>query len=144
MAYIQFHPKRHKLAHGIFDQVFQDLNQVVGHEGGSANVARVNILESNEGFTLKFAAPGFQKDDFKITLKEGKLFVLGKTEDEALAEGQKYRRKEFGKQSFERSFKLDHTIDHEGIKADYKAGILSVTLPKKEEAIHQNRSIEIA
>lgn len=144
MAYIQFHPKRRSLTNNIFNQVFQDLNQVVGHEGGGAHVARVNILETPETYTLEFAAPGFQKDDFEIKLNDGKLLVVGKAQEDSLPEGQKFRRKEFIRRSFERTFKLDHTIDQEGIGADYKAGILTVTLPKKEEVIHRNRSIEIA
>ena len=55
-----------------------------------------------------------------------------------------YRRKEFGYNSFKRSFTLPETVNDEGIKAEYKDGILNISLPKKEEAKQKPaRNIEI-
>ncbi len=105
----------------------------------------VNILESDEGFTLELAAPGMQKSDFKINLDNNVLTLSSekqKDEDESNA---KYSRREFSYSSFCRSFTLPKTIDLDKIKAGYKDGILSVSLPKREDAkVAVNRQIEVA
>jgi HSP20 family protein len=93
-----------------------------------------NILESPEAFELELAAPGMNKDDFKIHLENNILTVSAEMEDEKREEGKNYTRKEFYYGSFSRSFTLPKIIDLEKIKADYENGVLKVVLPKKEEA----------
>ena len=93
-----------------------------------------NILESPEAFQLELAAPGMNKDDFKIHLENNILTVSADMEDEKREEGKNYTRKEFYYGSFSRSFTLPKIIDFDKIKADYDNGVLKVLLPKKEEA----------
>ena len=93
-----------------------------------------NILENPENFQLELAAPGLNKDDFKIHLENNVLTVSVEMEDEKREEGKNYTRKEFYYGSFSRSFTLPKIIDFDKIKADYENGVLKVALPKKEEA----------
>jgi HSP20 family protein len=93
-----------------------------------------NILENPESFQLELAAPGMNKDDFKIQLENNILTVSAEMEDEKREEGKTYSRKEFYYGSFSRSFTLPKIIDLDKIKADYENGVLKVVLPKKEEA----------
>ena len=93
-----------------------------------------NILENPETFQLELAAPGMNKDDFKIHLENNTLTVSAEMEDEKREEGKNYTRKEFYYGSFSRSFTLPKIIDLDKIKADYENGVLKVILPKKEEA----------
>ena len=93
-----------------------------------------NIIENSDSFQLEIAAPGMQKDDFKINLENNILTISVEVEDQKREEGKNYSRKEFYYGSFSRSFTLPKTIDLENIKADYVSGILTIALPKKEEA----------
>lgn len=93
----------------------------------------VNIKEIENEYQLEVAAPGLQKEDFNIEVKEGilKLSVSKNTESEEKTE--KYTRKEFGFQKFERNFALPkNTVQVESIQASYENGVLKVALPKQE------------
>ena len=104
-----------------------------------------NIIENSESFQLDIAAPGLNKDDFKINLENNILTISAELEDQKREEGKNYSRKEYYYGSFSRAFTLPKTIDLDGIKADYKNGILMVTLPKKEEAkIELKKEIKIS
>jgi HSP20 family protein len=82
------------------------------------------------------AAPGMRKDDFQIEVVNNVLTIKSEVKSESeQKEEDIYTRKEFSYQSFQRSFNLNNSVvDDAKIKATYKDGILSVTLPKKEEA----------
>ena len=105
----------------------------------------VNIKESEEGFMLQVSAPGFQKDNISISVKNNVLTLHGNIENQHEVVEEKSTRKEFSTSSFDRSFTLPSIIDAERIGAKYENGILEVTLPKKEEAkIKPERLISIA
>jgi HSP20 family protein len=95
----------------------------------------VNIKENNDAFTVELAAPGFEKSDFKIELNNNLLTISSekKVENET-KEGEYFTKREFSYQSFSRSFTLPNLADGEKIVANYENGILSVAIPKKEEA----------
>jgi len=106
----------------------------------------VNIKEDADAYKVEVAAPGFEKDDFKVELNHDLLTVSSekKIENET-KEGEVFTKREFSYQSFSRSFTLPQTADGERIKASYKKGILQITIPKKEEAKQKPaRKIEIS
>ncbi len=93
-----------------------------------------NILETNDDFKLQVAIPGVKKEDVKIDLEKNILNISSeKKAEETTKENEKYTRQEFAFGTFCRSFTLPETIDTDKIKAEVKDGILTVTLPKKEE-----------
>ena len=95
----------------------------------------VNVKEDSESFIVEVAAPGFEKNDFKIELNLNRLSISTevKVENET-KEGEVFTKREFSYQSFCRSFTLPQTADGEKISANYVNGILVVSIPKKEEA----------
>lgn len=95
----------------------------------------VNIKEDAEGFHVEMAAPGFEKDDFKIELHNDVLTISSekKFENET-KEGEQFTKREFSYQSFSRSFSLPVDVESEKITAKYENGILKIAIPKKEEA----------
>lgn len=99
-----------------------------------------NIAENEVNFTIEIAAPGLQKEDFKIEVKNSKLTVSA--ESKTQEEGKKYSRKEFAYGSFKRNFTLPETVDSENISAKYADGILYVVIPKLEKE-KVGRSINI-
>jgi HSP20 family protein len=95
----------------------------------------VNIKETADAFAVEMAAPGMAKDDFKIELNNDLLTISSEKKNEnETKEGETYTRREYSYQSFSRSFTLPKTVDAEKISAKYENGVLSLTIPKKEEA----------
>lgn len=96
----------------------------------------VNVIENKDNYAIEVAAPGLDKNDFKITVEKDQLIIEATLEnnEEESSDAIKYRRKEFNFQSFKRSFHISNKINSEKIDAQYKNGILTVTLDKREEA----------
>lgn len=136
----QFAPKHFN---GLFGKdLFNELYNPVF----SGSVPAVNVLEGVEGFKIEVAAPGLSKGDFKLNLEKNQLTISASKEQvNAENETEKYTRREFKYASFQRTFTLPNTVDGEKIGAAYADGILTVTLPKREEAKDKPaREIEIA
>jgi HSP20 family protein len=95
----------------------------------------VNIKENPDAFTVEVAAPGLEKNDFKIELNLNTLTVSSekKIENET-KESEVFTKREFSYQSFTRSFTLPQIADGDRIGANYENGILTISIPKKEEA----------
>ena len=102
----------------------------------NTTVPAVNILETNDSFLVEMAAPGMTKKDFQIELENEMLKIKSEKEvQHNLKEGDRYTRREFSYQSFERSFHLPKSIvDDSKIKAKYEDGMLRIMIPKREEA----------
>jgi len=93
----------------------------------------MNIKEHKKDFEIEFAAPGFNKKDFEITIDDDVLNVCGEKHFEEEEKEEGYTRKEFGYNSFRRSLKLPPIVNPESnLKATYKNGILKLNLLKKD------------
>lgn len=92
----------------------------------------VNIVETKDAFLLDVVAPGFAKEDFKISADEKAITISAERKAEAKTEGEKQVRREFNFKSFKRSFSITDAVDTNRIQAKYDNGILKVTLSKKE------------
>lgn len=124
----------------IFDDLFE--KNLSNRSWDQGNAPATNIIETEQEFRLEIAAPGFSKEDFKITLDKNILTVLSEKEPEKKVE--KYTRYEFSYGKFSRSFALPKSIDIEHISAGGENGILRISLPKKKDEILANVAREIA
>ena len=106
----------------------------------------MNIRETEDSYFLEMAAPGMKKEDFTIELDNDQLTIRSEMKEEAEENNKKYTRKEFSYESFQRIFNLNKQVVNQAeIKAEYTDGILTLTLPKREEAKEQpSRLIEIS
>ena len=102
----------------------------------NTTIPAINIREDNDNFYVEVAAPGMTKDDFKVELDGTTLTISSEKETrQEQKEGEKYSRREFSYQSFQRVFELPvHVVDAEHIEAKYENGLLHLVIPKKEEA----------
>jgi len=114
----------------LFDNLFYD-SALAGKN--FSRVPAVNIAESEKGYHLEFAVPGFSKEDVKIHVENEVLTVSGEHKVEEGSDQKKYGRKEFSYTSFKRSFTLPESVDVEQIEANLKDGVLSVEVAKKAE-----------
>ncbi|MCW5907168.1 MAG: Hsp20/alpha crystallin family protein [Chitinophagales bacterium] len=104
--------------------------------------ALVNVKDTKESYQIEVAAPGFKKEEFSVKVDGNILTIAAESKKETETTEEKYTRKEFNFSSFSRSFTLPKTIDVTKVGAGYDNGILTVTLPKKEEA-KENPQIEV-
>lgn len=101
-------------------------------------IPAMNIKEHKNDFAIEFAAPGYTKKDFEVSIEDNVLHVTAEksTKEEENEEG--FMCKEFNYNSFRRSIILPETVDlNQKIKATYKDGILNVNLLKREEAVKE-------
>jgi HSP20 family protein len=104
------------------------------------SVPAVNILSNEANFTIEVAAPGLQKEDFKIEVKNNHLTIW--TEVKKQEDSKKYSRQEFGFGNFKRSFTLPEIVDSENITAKYTDGVLYIAIPKLEK-VKTSKSVNI-
>ena len=94
----------------------------------------VELFEDKENVVVKAELPGMKKEDISVTLHEGVLSITGERKEEKKAEEHGLYRSERFYGRFQRGITLPTTVAANKVKADYKDGVLTVTLPKTEEA----------
>lgn len=105
-------------------------------------IPAMNVKEHDTDFEIEFAAPGFSKEDFEITINDNILNVYVEKKKEEEEKDENYTRKEFSYNSFQRSLNLPETINtDQEVKATYKKGILKLNLQKKEGIKEQPKKI---
>lgn len=103
----------------------------------------VDILETENDLILKADLPDVEMKDIDIRLENGTLALKGERKFENEQKGKGYHRLERSYGSFVRYFSLPETLDTENVKADYKNGVLTITLPKKEAAKPRSVRVEV-
>ncbi len=106
------------------------------------DVPSVNIQDNEKDFVIEVAAPGIKKDEFDIKVENNVLSISREVKEENEEKKDNYTRREFKYNSFTRSFNLPKIVNVDSIDAKYNEGILSIILPKKEEAV-LSREIKI-
>ena len=103
----------------------------------------VDILETEDAVTLKADLPDVDPKNVGIQLENGTLTLKGERKFEHEKNGKGFHRIERSYGSFVRAFSLPDTVDAEHVKADYKNGVLTVTVPKKEVAKPRTINVQV-
>jgi HSP20 family protein len=103
---------------------------------------RVDIVEKKDSWIFKAEIPEMDPKDINVSISEGILSIKGERKFEEEIEEGNYTRFERHYGTFERSFSLPSGVDSENVKADYKNGVLTLRIPKKEEARPKSIKIE--
>ncbi len=101
----------------------------------------VDISETDDAFIVKAELPGVEKDDVSVKIEDGVLTIKGEKKSEI--EDEQKHRIECTYGSFVRSFTLPQATKSDSIKAEYKNGILNLTIPKSEEVKPKEIEIKI-
>jgi HSP20 family protein len=104
----------------------------------------VDIREDENALVLDMDVPGVDLGQIDIRLENDTLTVKGQRKFESESKGKGFHRIERSYGAFARSFTLPNTVETEKVRADYKNGVLSITLPKKEVAKPRAIKVEIA
>lgn len=102
----------------------------------------VDISETDTEYAIKGELPGVRKEDVSVTVQNGMLTIQGERRHEAEEKGKKYHRVECCYGSFMRSFRVPDDADEGKVKAEFKDGMLNITMPKSERT--KARTIDVS
>jgi HSP20 family protein len=125
----------------IFKSWFDDFSPV-----NFTNSPKVNVKETDKAYEIEIANPGFGKDETKIEVKDHCLFVSMTSEsNQNEDEKDKYHVHQWSKASYSESWNIPENVIEDQIKAKNNDGVLTITMPKKDEIVKANdsRMIEI-
>jgi HSP20 family protein len=128
------------------DQVFKDAFRPFYGDGELSTrtwAPPVDIFENADNIVLKAELPGVDPKDVEIRVEDNTLYLKGERKFEKEVKEENYHRVERSYGSFARSFSLPNSIDADKVVADYKDGLLTLTMPKREEAKPKTIKIEI-
>lgn len=131
---------------GFRDNFFSGKNPLYGKH--AKNIMKTDVRETDKGYELDVDLPGFKKDEVHAALENGYLTISaekGLDKDEKEKETGHYIRKERYAGACSRSFYVGEDVEQSDIKAEFKHGILTLFVPKKEAkpAVEQKKTIAI-
>jgi HSP20 family protein len=150
MAIVRFQPFRDLLAtEREFDRLFRDAFSSFSPEREAELSTRawapaVDIYENENNIVLKAELPGVDPKDVEVRVEDNTLYLKGERKFEKETKEENYHRIERSYGSFARSFTLPNSIDAEKVAAEYKDGLLTLTLPKREEAKPKTIKISVS
>ncbi len=102
----------------------------------ASHIMKTDVHENEDGYELDIDLPGFKKDDIKLSLENGYLFVSANKahENDETNDKGKVIRKERYSGSMQRSFYVGDTIEEEDVKAKFEDGVLKLEVPKKDDS----------
>ena len=106
-------------------------------------IPAVDIVENDAGFEIAAELPGMDASNVELTLRNGNLVLKGEKQEEKEEKSKDYYLKERQFGSFERTFAVPDGVDASKIAAEFKNGVLTVTLPKTAEAQKPVQKVEI-
>lgn len=127
-----------------FDDLFSDnIFESIDRKLTSGSWPKVDISESDSGYSIKADLPGMDKKDVTISVENGVLTITGEKTDEHKKEKNKYYHLERSYGKFCRTFYLPEGADAEKIAASMKNGVLELDIPKTEKQKPKNIEIKV-
>ena len=150
MAIVRWEPFRDLVSlqdrmNRLFDESFRGVGRAGAEEDWAlgAWAPAVDIYEQDGNIVLKAELPGIDPKDVDVRVENNVLTLRGERKFDDEVKKENYHRVERAYGAFSRSFTLPTVVDTEKIKAEFKDGVLRVTLPKKEEAKPKQISINV-
>ena len=148
MAIVKYNPLRE--LRSMQDQMDRLLNLSCGNNDYSGEDIKegiwqpaVDIYETQDSIVIKAELPDVEQKDIDVRIEDGLLTIKGERKHESEVKKENYHRIERYFGSFQRSFKLPGTVDQEKVAAACEKGVLTVTLPKKEEVKPKQINVEV-
>jgi len=134
-----------KMFDAMVETQFPEVVKSVGVKpyAGSA-YPKVNVYEYDDKIGIVAEIPGLDKKQLTVEVEEGVLTIAGDKHGSFEDEGAKVLRRELKQSSFKRSFELGELLDGDNIAANFKDGILSISIPKSEPEKPKRTYVKIA
>ena len=117
---------------------FSDLTRRLG-----AVTPRIDVHETDKAFTVDAELPGMDEDDIELTLSDGLLTLKGEKKEEKDEKKKDYYLYERHYGSFKRTFRVPDSVEQDKVAANFKKGVLSITMPKSAKARKEEKRIKI-
>lgn len=111
--------------------------------GGAPMFARADLSETDDGYELQVDLPGMARDDVAVDYANGVITISGERTDTRQDQRKGYYLSERSHGAFERSFRVPEGVRTDAIQARFDNGVLTVELPKSEEARKDSQRIEV-
>jgi HSP20 family protein len=147
MAVVQWRPLRDVFS--LQEEINRMFDELVGRPPVERREERqtwtpaVDVYETKDAMVVEIEAPGIDKKDLHLSIQDNVLTVKGERRWQQEKKEHNYHRMERVYGSFQRSFTLPVTVDANRVKATYKDGILTVNLPKVEEARPKEIAVKV-
>jgi len=147
MAIVRWEPFRDLVtAQRDFDRLFRE---AFSSQSGETELSTrswappVDIYETEDAIVLKAELPGVDPKEVEVRVEDNTLYLKGERKFEKEVKEQNYHRVERSYGSFARSFSLPNSISTDKVKAEFKDGLLTLTMPKREEAKPKTIKIDV-
>jgi HSP20 family protein len=136
----ELQPWRSLFEEGLFSSRFSRLLDEFFREwprprpAAGAFLPAMDVSDDDRQYTITVELPGSRKEDVQVDLTEGMLTIRGEKKSERKEKGEQRRYAERSYGSFSRSFRLPADADAERLDASFKDGVLTIAIPKSEEA----------
>jgi HSP20 family protein len=149
MAIVRFEPIRDLLSlqdrmNRMFDESYRGRSVENDWGLGGSWAPAIDIYEHDNNIVLKAELPGVDPKDVDIRIENNVLTISGERKFDSEVKKENYHRVERAYGTFTRSFTLPTMVDSGAVKAEFKDGVLRVTLPKREEAKPKQIQINVA
>ena len=135
MTLVKCRPNRnHFLVQDQFDKIFENFFHDNFVTDSTSFNPPVDMVENDENYLFTVELPGLSKDDVHMSIKDSMMTISGNKKNRYESENDSMHRIESSFGSFSRSFRLPKSIDRENVKANFESGVLSISMPKVEEA----------
>jgi HSP20 family protein len=146
MAIVKYNPFRD--LRSMQDQMNRLLDMAWNRESGEELreglwQPMVDIYEDETSVIIKAEVPGIDQNDIEVRIEDNTLTLRGERKHDQTVQKENYHRVERYYGSFQRSFSLPHTIDQGNVRATCDKGVLTVTLPKREETKPKQIKVEV-
>lgn len=142
MNLVRFYSPRYNVNRNLVDELYNSFLKNDVHENyvhNSTKQPATNVFETETNFKIEVLLPGFNKEEVQINYHKNLLTIkVDKKQNEDKAQEEyKYSHLEFGTFNFEKQFQIPNTVNIETVDAKFENGILTIVLPKKEEALEK-------
>jgi HSP20 family molecular chaperone IbpA len=127
-----------------FDRFFGNFWDMVPERPTETKVPSVDVRETKDEYVLEAELPGFSESEVDVNVDNHVLHLSSKREEDRTEEKKDYIMKERKSYSFSRSFVLPENVNEDKIKGEFKNGILTLKMPKREEKKPKRIDIKLA
>ena len=132
----------------LFDELGREFGNMLGwfdreETGGEMDfVPTMTVAETEKSYEVDVDIPGVKLEDIDVEIRDSALWISGERRDEKEEKNKKYHRTEHRYGCFQRSIRLGQAVDAEHIAAQYKDGVLKISIPKTKSAVPKKIPIE--
>ncbi len=129
----------HRDVNRLFEEAFRDFGESPFF--GGRGWPSMDVEETDKEYRVSAELPGLDEKDVEVPLHDGVLTLRGEKKVESEDRNRSYSERFYGR--FERQVSLDRDVDESAVKATFKKGILTVTVPKSAKAVERTKRIPI-